>query len=78
MSRVPAWAGRLRVERTRRKWSQRDLALRLAAVADRPMPEPESMVRRIRDHESGRHKPDDEYAELYCLVYGESRPRDPP
>ncbi|MEV0613732.1 hypothetical protein AB0I81_10455 [Nonomuraea sp. NPDC050404] len=34
------------------------------------MPEPESMVRRIRDHESGKHRPDDEYAELYCRVYG--------
>ncbi|MFI6394654.1 hypothetical protein ACIBHY_39350 [Nonomuraea sp. NPDC050547] len=28
------------------------------------------MVRRIRDHERGRHRPDDEYAELYCRVYG--------
>ncbi|SDL72525.1 hypothetical protein SAMN05421874_1283 [Nonomuraea maritima] len=28
------------------------------------------MIRRIRDHESGRHRPDDEYAELYCRLYG--------
>jgi hypothetical protein len=28
------------------------------------------MVRRIRDHECGKHRPDDEYAELYCRVYG--------
>ncbi|MEU8108981.1 hypothetical protein AB0C18_35270 [Nonomuraea muscovyensis] len=34
------------------------------------MPEPESMVRRIRDPESGKHRPDDEYAELYCRLYG--------
>jgi hypothetical protein len=42
----------------------------MAAVAGRAMPEPESMVRRLRDHESGRHRPDDDYAELYCRVYG--------
>ncbi|PZG22527.1 transcriptional regulator [Nonomuraea aridisoli] len=34
------------------------------------MPEPESIMRRIRDHESGKRRPDDEYAELYCRVYG--------
>ncbi|MEU8362304.1 hypothetical protein AB0C27_40430 [Nonomuraea sp. NPDC048882] len=28
------------------------------------------MIRRIRDHESGKHRPDDEYTELYCRVYG--------
>ncbi|MDF2710782.1 MAG: hypothetical protein K0R62_6434 [Nonomuraea muscovyensis] len=33
MSKVPAWAGRLRTERTRRGWSQRDLAVRLSKVA---------------------------------------------
>ncbi|WP_327589055.1 helix-turn-helix domain-containing protein [Nonomuraea sp. NBC_00507] len=72
MSKVPAWAGRLRAERTRRGWSQRDLAVQLSKVADRAMPEAESMVRRIRDHECGRHRPDDEYAELYCRLYGSS------
>ncbi|MFI7701709.1 multiprotein-bridging factor 1 family protein [Nonomuraea sp. NPDC049480] len=70
MSKIPAWAGRLRTERTRRGWSQRDLAVQLSKVAERIMPEPESMVRRIRDHESGKHRPDDEYAELYCRLYG--------
>lgn len=70
MSKVPAWAGRLRTERTRRGWSQRDLAVQLSRVADRVLPEPESMIRRIRDHECGKHRPDDEYAELYCRVYG--------
>lgn len=70
MSKVPAWAGRLRTERTRRGWSQRDLAVQLSRVANRVLPEPESMVRRIRDHECGKHRPDDEYAELYCRVYG--------
>ncbi|MEV4890566.1 hypothetical protein AB0K48_14350 [Nonomuraea sp. NPDC055795] len=70
MSTVPAWSRRLRTERTRRGWSQRDLAGQLAAVAGRPFPEAESVVRRIRDHERGRHRPDDEYAELYCRVYG--------
>ncbi|MBB5082408.1 helix-turn-helix domain-containing protein [Nonomuraea endophytica] len=70
MSEVPAWSRRLRAERTRRGWSQRDLAVQLATAANRPFPEPESVVRRIRDHESGKHRPDDEYAELYCRVYG--------
>lgn len=70
MSNVPGWASRLRTARTRRGWSQRDLAVQLSAVSDRPMPSYESMVRRIRDHESGRHRPDDEYAELYCRLYG--------
>ncbi|MFI9552665.1 multiprotein-bridging factor 1 family protein [Nonomuraea endophytica] len=70
MSKVPAWSRRLRAERTRHGWSQRDLAVRLATAAGRPFPEPASVVRRIRDHESGKHRPDDEYAELYCRVYG--------
>ncbi|MGW3347780.1 hypothetical protein ACWDA3_31175 [Nonomuraea rubra] len=70
MSDARAWARRLRTERSRRGWSQRDLALQLSAVADRNLPEPESIVRRIRDHECGKHRPDDEYAELYCRVYG--------
>ncbi|WP_431931686.1 helix-turn-helix domain-containing protein [Nonomuraea jabiensis] len=70
MSKVPAWAGRLRTERTRRGWSQRDLAVQLSRIADRVLPEPESVIRRIRDHECGKHRPDDEYAELYCRLYG--------
>ncbi|WP_132636656.1 hypothetical protein [Nonomuraea mesophila] len=44
--------------------------MQLSRVSDRVLPEPESMVRRIRDHECGKHRPDDEYAELYCRVYG--------
>jgi hypothetical protein len=27
-------------------------------------------VRRIRDHECGKQRPEDEYTELYCRVYG--------
>ncbi|MFC4115456.1 helix-turn-helix domain-containing protein [Nonomuraea zeae] len=70
MSKVPAWASRLRIERTRRGWSQRDLAGQLSKIAGRLLPEPENLVRRIRDHESGKHRPDDEYAEMYCRLYG--------
>ncbi|MEV0382903.1 helix-turn-helix transcriptional regulator [Nonomuraea sp. NPDC050643] len=70
MGDASAWAALLRTERTRRGWSQRDLARELSALADRPLPKLESVIRRIRDHEGGKHQPDDEYTELYCRVYG--------
>ncbi|MFI6496424.1 hypothetical protein [Nonomuraea typhae] len=46
------------------------MAAELAAASERELPERESVIRRIRDHEGGKHRPDDEYTELYCRVYG--------
>ncbi|GGP14898.1 helix-turn-helix domain-containing protein [Nonomuraea glycinis] len=69
MNDAPAWAARLRAERTSRQWSQRQLARRLAEVSGAELPEPESLIRIIRGHERGEHRPDDRYAELYCRAY---------
>lgn len=70
MNAVPAWATRLRAARTAQQWSQRQLARKLIGASDEALPDPESIIRVIRGHEHGRHRPDDRYTELYCRVYG--------
>jgi len=68
------WARRLRERRRAECWSQKDLVRRLVEAADERtrsrLPGRESMMREIRYHESGRHRPGPIYTELYCRVYG--------
>lgn len=70
--RSPAWAERIRDERRQRGWSQKQLAGRLfrAAGEEVALPEFESVVRRIKDHEAGSSRPKDPYPLLYCRVFG--------
>jgi len=71
---LPAWAVRLREERTRRLWSQKVTAVRLRNAADEEartaLPSAESIRRYVRDYEAGKHFPGDLYAELYCRAFG--------
>ncbi|MGP3965828.1 helix-turn-helix domain-containing protein [Nonomuraea sp. 3N208] len=67
---VPYWAARLLAARKTRGWSQRDLARELARVSDKPLPEVDSLIRRIRGHETGEHRPDAFYTRLYCAAFG--------
>ncbi|MGI5268427.1 helix-turn-helix domain-containing protein [Nonomuraea sp. CA-218870] len=66
---TPLWAARLLAARKTRGWSQRGLARELARVADKPLPEVDSLIRRIRGHETGEHRPDAFYTRLYCAVF---------
>jgi hypothetical protein len=60
---LPAWAVRLRNERTRRLWSQKVMAVRLRNAADEwtraALPGVESIQRYVRDYEAGKHFPGD-------------------
>lgn len=70
---LPLWAERLRAERRNRTWSQSDMAKELVQAADERLrahlPERESIVRRIRDYEAGKHQPRDPCRVLYCRVF---------
>lgn len=71
----PAWAERIRDGRRQRGWSQKQLASQLfkaagEEIALRALPEFESVVRRIKDHEAGNSRPKDPYPLLYCRVFG--------
>ncbi|WP_214325108.1 helix-turn-helix transcriptional regulator [Nonomuraea sediminis] len=72
--RVPTWAVRLRAERRERGWSQTDMAKQLAEAADSAtrahLPSRESIVRRIKSYEAGKHQPDDPYRLLYSRALG--------
>ena len=70
--KTPRWAERIRDERRRRGWSQKQLARHLfqAAGVEITLPEFESVVRRIKDHEAGKSRPKDPYPLLYCRVFG--------
>ncbi|MGW4796463.1 helix-turn-helix domain-containing protein, partial [Nonomuraea sp. NPDC004297] len=67
---VPVWATRLLAARTGRGWSQRDLARELTKAADKPLTELPNLIRRIRGHETGEHRPDAFYTTLYCKAFG--------
>ncbi|NJP98659.1 helix-turn-helix transcriptional regulator [Nonomuraea sp. FMUSA5-5] len=67
---VPVWATRLLAARTARDWSQRDLARELIRVSDEPLTEVPNLIRRIRGHETGEHRPDAFYTRLYCKAFG--------
>ncbi|MFC5820255.1 helix-turn-helix domain-containing protein [Nonomuraea harbinensis] len=66
---APLWAARLLAARKTRGWSQHDLARELARVSDKPLPEVDSLIRRIRGHETGEHRPDAFYTRLYCAAF---------
>ncbi len=70
----PSWAARLREERCKRGWSQRQMALRIYRAADERiqagLPRVEHIVRRIVGYEGGVHRPRDPYVELYSRAFG--------
>ncbi|MFI6501110.1 helix-turn-helix transcriptional regulator [Nonomuraea typhae] len=68
---LPSWATRLRGLRREQGWSQKQLAIQLFRVAgdDIRLPELRSVIRRIKDHEAGKHEPKDPYPLLYCRVF---------
>jgi len=70
----PLWAARLRDERNRRLWSQKETAVRLRNAADEQtrarLPDLASIQRYVRDYEAGKHRPGDLYMALYCQVFG--------
>ena len=74
---LPFWAARLREERVKRLWSQKDTAVRLRDAADEHtrarLPTVENIQRRVRGHESGANYPSDLYIELYCRAFGLTR-----
>ncbi|MEV0388738.1 helix-turn-helix transcriptional regulator [Nonomuraea sp. NPDC050643] len=67
---VPVWATRLLAARNAQGWSQRDLARELTKAADKPLTELPNLIRRIRGHETGAHRPDAFYTTLYCKAFG--------
>ncbi|MFC4111078.1 helix-turn-helix domain-containing protein [Nonomuraea zeae] len=67
---APVWAGRLLAARNSKGWSQRELAQELARASDKPLPELPNVIRRIRGHETGEHRPDAFYTQLYCKAFG--------
>ncbi|MEV4097167.1 hypothetical protein [Streptosporangium saharense] len=71
---VPAWAARLRDERRKRAWSQRDMARQLLEVANEEaksqFSERDSVVRNIKNWEAGKHRPKDPYPILYSRAFG--------
>jgi hypothetical protein len=69
----PDWAKRLIIMRVERRWSVRDLALRLhrAAEADgqTQIPDVESIMRSIRRWEGGEHRPDERSQALLAFLF---------
>ncbi|MCD0450462.1 XRE family transcriptional regulator [Actinocorallia sp. API 0066] len=69
----PGWADEIRERRLRLCWSQKEMARQLELAADAKtrstLPSRESIVREIRFHESGTHRPGALYAELYRRVW---------
>jgi len=74
---LPSWATRIREERTKRLWSQKQIATRLRDAADEHtrarLPTIENIKRRVRGHEAGENHPADIYTELYCRAFGLTR-----
>lgn len=71
---LPEWAVRIRDARRSKCWTQRDMARRLAEVADEEtrarLPDRASVIRRIKSYESGAHMPGDPYRMLYARALG--------
>ncbi|GAA4206437.1 transcriptional regulator [Microbispora amethystogenes] len=67
------WAVRLRAERRRRLWSQKEMARRLVEAADdetrKCLPVRETIIRRIKAYEAGHNQPRDPYRLLYTRVF---------
>lgn len=66
----PAWARRIRAERTSRGWSQADAVRALQTHADKPLPEPGSLTRNWKRWEAGDTEPDDFYKALIAKTFG--------
>jgi transcriptional regulator with XRE-family HTH domain len=73
----PLWAARLRAERNKRLWSQKETAVQLRNAADEHvrarLPSISSLQRYVRAYEAGKNHPGDRYVELYCRAFGRSR-----
>ncbi|RAY16216.1 XRE family transcriptional regulator [Actinomadura craniellae] len=73
MRRRPEWAREIRLRRERLVWSQNRLAKELELAADpevrATLPSRSSIIREIRFHESGQHRPGPVYGELYRRVW---------
>ncbi|MDF5754674.1 helix-turn-helix transcriptional regulator [Spongiactinospora sp. TRM90649] len=68
-----ALAIRLAYERRERGWQQKELARRLAHTGRElglALPHRDSIIRRVKDWEAGRHRPRDPYPMLYARVLG--------
>ncbi len=69
----PNWAEGIRAKRLHRCWSQNELARQLELAADSrtraSLPSRSSIIREIRFHEAGTHRPGPVYAELYRRVW---------
>lgn len=66
----PAWAQRIRDERTARGWSQSQLVAALRMHADEELPEDQSLLRRVKSWEAGEHEPDSFYRPLIAKTFG--------
>ncbi|MEV0457547.1 XRE family transcriptional regulator [Catellatospora methionotrophica] len=66
----PGWARRLRAERLGRGWSQADAVRALRAHADRPLPEPSSLMRNWKRWEAGGTEPDSFHKALIAQTFG--------
>ncbi|WBB97180.1 XRE family transcriptional regulator [Solwaraspora sp. WMMA2080] len=66
----PAWAQRLRSERTARGWSQSDAVRALRAHASEPLPSDIALLRNWKRWEAGSSEPDVFYKTLIAKTYG--------
>jgi tetratricopeptide (TPR) repeat protein len=66
----PAWARRIRSERTARGWSQADAIAALRAHADEKLPANGSLLRNWKRWEAGDTEPDDFYKALIAKTFG--------
>ena len=77
----PAWAVRMRAERSARGWSQADAVRALMAHGGGALPSSQSLLRNWKRWESGDVEPDDFYKPLVAATFGTVTaaffPRDP-
>lgn len=66
----PAWARRIRAERTARGWSQPDAVRALQAHADVSLPGAQSLLRNWKRWEAGEVEPDEFYKPLIAKTFG--------
>jgi len=66
----PAWAVRIRAERTARRWSQADAVRALRTHGPDSLPGQDSLLRSWKRWESGDVEPDEFYKPLIALTFG--------
>jgi hypothetical protein len=66
---LPMWAGRLVNERERRGWNKHEMARRLRMAAGTEYPPVKSLVREVRNWETGKHFPRD-WMGAYASAFG--------